>query len=119
MSKRLGVTDTDLEIADAIRRFAQSELAPQAAQVDREEIPTTRYVGVLAELGVMGMNLPERWGGLGASPAAICCRSVEISRACAATSSMIGAHYLAHRSDADRRRGCPARALSAARRQRQ
>jgi alkylation response protein AidB-like acyl-CoA dehydrogenase len=93
--KRLGVTDADLEIADAIRRFAQAELAPHAAQVDREEIPTTRYVRALAELGVMGMNLPERWNGIGASPAAIILALVEIAKACAATSSMIGAHYLA------------------------
>jgi alkylation response protein AidB-like acyl-CoA dehydrogenase len=93
--KRLGVTDADLEIADAIHRFAQAELAPHAAQVDREEIPTTRYVHALAELGVMGMNLPERWNGIGASPAAIILALVEIAKACAATSSMIGAHYLA------------------------
>ena len=95
MLKRLGVSDADLEIADAIRRFAQAELAPNAAQVDREEIPTTRYVRALAELGVMGMNLPERWNGIGASPAAIILALSEIAKACAATSSMIGAHYLA------------------------
>lgn len=95
MLKRLGVSDADLEIADAIHRFAQAELAPNAAQVDREEIPTTRYVRALAELGVMGMNLPERWNGIGASPAAIILALSEIAKACAATSSMIGAHYLA------------------------
>jgi alkylation response protein AidB-like acyl-CoA dehydrogenase len=93
--KRLGVTDADLEIADAIRRFAQAELAPHAARIDREEIPTTRYVRALAELGVMGMNLPERWQGIGASPAAIILVLAEIAKACAATSSMIGAHFLA------------------------
>ncbi|WP_321801048.1 acyl-CoA dehydrogenase family protein [Caballeronia sp. J97] len=95
MLKRLGVSDADLEIADAIRRYAQAELAPHAAQVDREEIPTTRYVRALAELGVMGMNLPERWNGVGATPAAIILALSEIAKACAATSSMIGAHYLA------------------------
>ncbi|SAK88827.1 Acyl-CoA dehydrogenase [Caballeronia catudaia] len=95
MYKRLGVSDADLEIADAIGRFAQAELAPHAAQIDREEIPATRYVRALAELGVMGMNLPERWQGVGASPAAIILALSEIAKACAATSSMIGAHYLA------------------------
>ncbi|TDN68874.1 acyl-CoA dehydrogenase family protein [Paraburkholderia sp. BL10I2N1] len=95
MLKRMGVEQNDMEIADAIEGFAQSELAPQAAQVDRDEIPTTRYVKQLAELGVMGMNLPERWGGIGASPVAVILSLVEIAKACAATSSMIGAHYLA------------------------
>jgi alkylation response protein AidB-like acyl-CoA dehydrogenase len=95
MHKRLGIEDSDIEIADAIARFAQSELAPRAAQVDREELSTTRYVAQLAELGVMGMNLPERWGGVEASPVAIVLSLVEIAKACASTSSMIGAHYLA------------------------
>jgi alkylation response protein AidB-like acyl-CoA dehydrogenase len=95
MRKRMGIDDSDLEMADAIERFAQSELAPYAAQVDRDEIPTTRYVPQLAELGVMGMNLPERWGGVGASPVALIVSLVEIAKACASTSSMIGAHFLA------------------------
>ncbi|MEZ0603324.1 acyl-CoA dehydrogenase family protein [Paraburkholderia sp. IW21] len=95
MLKRLGVEQNDLEIADAIERFAQSELAPRAADVDRDEISTTRYVAQLAELGVMGMNLPDRWGGIGVSPVAIILSLVEIAKACASTSSMIGAHYLA------------------------
>lgn len=95
MLKRLGVEQNDIEIADAIERFAQSEIAPYAALVDREEISTTRYVPQLAELGVMGMSLPERWGGIGATPAALILSLVEIARACASTASMIGAHYLA------------------------
>jgi alkylation response protein AidB-like acyl-CoA dehydrogenase len=95
MHKRLGIENNDIEIADAIARFAQSELAPRAAQVDREELSTTRYVASLAELGVMGMNVPERWGGVEASPVAIVLALVEIAKACASTSSMVGAHYLA------------------------
>ncbi|WP_174642122.1 acyl-CoA dehydrogenase family protein, partial [Paraburkholderia ribeironis] len=93
--KRLGIEHGDLEIADAVARFAQSELAPGAAQVDREELSTVRYVAQLAELGMMGMNLPQRWGGVDASPVAIVLSLVEIAKACASTSSMIGAHYLA------------------------
>jgi alkylation response protein AidB-like acyl-CoA dehydrogenase len=48
----------------------------------------------LSALGVMGMNLPERFGGPGVTPTAMLMSLVAISRACAATSSMIGAHYL-------------------------
>lgn len=95
MLPRLGIEHDDIEIASAIERFAQHELAPHARQVDEEEIATTRYVPALAELGVMGMNLPERWGGVGASPTGVILSLVEIAKACAATSSMVGAHYLA------------------------
>ena len=42
----------------------------------------------------MGMNLPERWGGPGLSCTGMLLALVEVARACAATSSMIGAHYL-------------------------
>jgi alkylation response protein AidB-like acyl-CoA dehydrogenase len=95
MSDRLGISEDDRAIADAVARFAQCELAPQAHQVDQEEIATTRYARQLAELGVMGMNLPERWGGIGASPVALILSVAEIAKACASTASMIGAHYLA------------------------
>lgn len=95
MVKRIGVESDDIDVAKAIERFAQSELAPHAALVDREEVSTTRYVKKLAELGVMGMNLPEQWGGPGVSAVTIILSLVEIAKACAATSSMIGAHYLA------------------------
>lgn len=95
MNTRLGVSADDMEVADAIGRYALTELAPYAQAVDEQEISTVRYVPALAELGVMGMNLPEQWGGPGISPAALILSLVEIARHCAATASMIGAHYLA------------------------
>ena len=54
----------------------------------------TCHVKAFAELGVMGVNIPERWGGPGVGPTGMLLALVEISHACAATSSMIGAHYL-------------------------
>lgn len=95
MNTRLGVSADDMEVADAIGRYALTELAPYAQAVDEQEISTVRYVPALAELGVMGMNLPEQWGGPGISPTALILSLVEIARHCAATASMIGAHYLA------------------------
>ncbi|HHU94908.1 MAG TPA: acyl-CoA dehydrogenase family protein [Alcaligenaceae bacterium] len=70
MNTRLGVTAEDQEIAQAIARFAQEQLAPMAQKVDEEEISTVCHVPGLAELGVMGMNIPEQWGGPGISPTA-------------------------------------------------
>ena len=93
-SDRIGVTEDDQTLADAVSRFAQAELAPRASELDASEASVTCHVKALAELGVMGMNIPERWGGPGVSPTGMLLALVEISRACAATSSMIGAHYL-------------------------
>lgn len=91
---RLGCTPEDLTIADAVGRFAQEQLAPQAAAIDENAFSATRHIAGLAELGVMGMNLPESLGGPGVTPTAMLLSLVAISEACAATSSMIGAHYL-------------------------
>jgi alkylation response protein AidB-like acyl-CoA dehydrogenase len=91
---RLGVTEEDQALADAVARYAAEAVAPLARAIDEEERSATCHVPQLAALGVMGMNLPERWGGPGVSPTAMLLSLVEISRACAATSSMIGAHYL-------------------------
>ena len=91
---RLGVTEDDQALADAVGRYAAEAVAPLARAIDEEERSATCHVPQLAALGVMGMNLPERWGGPGVSPTAMLLSLVEISRACAATSSMIGAHYL-------------------------
>lgn len=93
-SYRIGVTEDDQALADAVGRFAQAELAPRAGELDATEGSVTCHAKALAELGVMGMNIPERWGGPGVSPTGMLLALVEISRACAATSSMIGAHYL-------------------------
>jgi alkylation response protein AidB-like acyl-CoA dehydrogenase len=95
MNPRLGVREDDLEIAAAIGRYAAAEIAPLAAALDEQSRSATCHVPGLSALGVMGMNLPERWGGAGVSPTALVLSIVEIARCCAATSSMIGAHYLA------------------------
>lgn len=91
---RLGVSADDQTIADAVARFATEQLAPRAQQIDEEAESATCHVPSLAALGVMGMNLPERFGGAGVTPTAMLLSLVAVSRACAATSSMIGAHYL-------------------------
>ena len=93
-TNRLGVSPDDQAVADAVARLATETLAPRAREIDEHGLSTTCHVPQLAALGVMGMNLPEQLGGAGVTPTAMLLSLVEISRACAATSSMIGAHYL-------------------------
>jgi alkylation response protein AidB-like acyl-CoA dehydrogenase len=95
MSHRFGIDPDDQALADAINRFAAAELSPHAHTVDENAQSTVRYVPALAELGVMGMNLPEQWGGPGVSPTALVLSLAAIAQACTGTASMIGAHYLA------------------------
>jgi alkylation response protein AidB-like acyl-CoA dehydrogenase len=85
----------DLAIRDTLRRFAESDLAPKAAALDESEAFVGAHLPGLAALGVMGLNLPEEWGGSGASALGLVGAVEEIARACAATASMVTAHFLA------------------------
>ena len=91
---RLGVNEDEQALADAVGKFSQAVLSPRAQDLDESEQSVTCHVPQLAALGLMGMNLPEALGGPGVSPTGMLLALVEISKACAATSSMIGAHYL-------------------------
>lgn len=85
----------ELAAIAVVERFAREVLAPRAAEIDETETFATVHLPALAAVGVMGLNLPEPWGGAGISPVALY-RAVElIAGACGSTASMITAHYLA------------------------
>lgn len=72
-------------IADMARSFAEKEIAPVAAELDQKcEFPT-RHLKKMAELGLMGMMIPEEWGGAGLDTVSYVVALEEISAACAST----------------------------------
>lgn len=89
------ITKDDIALQDAVQRFSNEVLAPKAKQIDE----TATYVGLhfeaCAAMGLMGLNLPEKWGGLGASPVALYLAIEAMSGACASTASAVTAHYMA------------------------
>jgi len=93
-SHRQGVTADDLDLVEAVGRFAAGTLAPRAAALDETEGSCLEHVPALGAMGLMGLNLPASLGGPGVSAAGMLLALVEVSKHCAATSSMIGAHYL-------------------------
>jgi alkylation response protein AidB-like acyl-CoA dehydrogenase len=88
-------TADDLAVREAVRRFAQNELAPRAAGFDESGSFVGAHLPGLSALGVMGLNLPEAWGGVGISALGLTGAVEEIAAACAATASMVTAHFLA------------------------
>ena len=52
-------------IRDSMRAFAQERLAPFAAEWDRNHTFPREALNELAELGALGMVVPEEWGGAG------------------------------------------------------
>jgi alkylation response protein AidB-like acyl-CoA dehydrogenase len=61
----LPLTELQSEIQSTARAFAERELAPLAGERDREARFDRRMVNQLAELGFLGMMLPEEYDGLG------------------------------------------------------
>jgi alkylation response protein AidB-like acyl-CoA dehydrogenase len=87
--------DEDLAVADGVRRFVERAIAPRAPEIDASGLFAGVHLPALAEIGLMGMNLPERWGGSGVSPVALYLAVEALAGACASTASMVTAHFLA------------------------
>ena len=67
------------------REFAQAKVAPLAAEIDREHRHPAELVSQMAELGLLGVAIPDQWGGAGMDHVSYVLAMEEISRACAST----------------------------------
>jgi (2S)-methylsuccinyl-CoA dehydrogenase len=87
--------DAELEmIRDQFRRFADTRVAPDAHGWHlRDELIPMEIIEELAEMGVFGLTIPEKFGGLGLSKASMAVVSEELSR------GYIGVGSLATRSE--------------------
>jgi len=91
----LDLSPDEAAFAAAARRVATEVLAPRAAALDAAEVFPHDNLRSLAELGFLGANLPEAYGGSGASSPAVSAMVEEIGAACGATCSSLTAHFLA------------------------
>lgn len=83
----LSLTEEQLMIQDMARKFADSELAPVAAELDHHNDQTLFQANLkkLAELGFMGLNISSEYGGVEAGTVAFSLAITELARACAST----------------------------------
>ena len=80
------------ELREFVSKFADSEVAPLAAKIDKEEKIPQDLVNKLYENGLMGSYIPEEFGGAGMDYTSYSIIVEEISRACASTGVLISAH---------------------------
>src|SRR6478735_5266252 len=73
-------------VRDTARDFAARELAPKAAARDRSDAFPVEELGALAKLGLLGVNIPEAFGGAAAGVVAYSLAMTEIARADASVS---------------------------------
>ena len=79
-------------LRDAVRDFAQAEIAPRAAEVDRSDQFPMDLWPKMGELGVLGITVPEEYGGANMGYLAHMIAMEEISRASASIGLSYGAH---------------------------
>ncbi len=76
--------EDQMSVRDIARRFAEAEVLPRAAAIDREDtFDRTLYRG-MAGLGLFGISLPESSGGSGLDTVSLCLVMEEIARCSAA-----------------------------------
>src|SRR5260221_10727578 len=79
------LNETQAMVQQAARSYAQKSLAPIAAQLDREARFPREQLRELAELGLMGVNVPEELGGAQAGAVSYALAMMEIAQGCAST----------------------------------
>ncbi|MGC8873692.1 MAG: acyl-CoA dehydrogenase [Chloroflexia bacterium] len=88
----LTLSEEQRMIQEMARDFAQKELAPRAAALDESgEFPweTLRKMG---QLGLLGLTVPEEYGGSLVDTVSYCLALEEVARACASTSLIMAVH---------------------------
>ncbi|HEY7586435.1 MAG TPA: acyl-CoA dehydrogenase [Candidatus Deferrimicrobiaceae bacterium] len=79
------LTEEQRMIQDMARSFAQKEVLPKAAELDETGRYPAELVRKMAELGLMGVAVPEEYGGAGMDNVCYAIAMEEIARACAST----------------------------------
>jgi len=83
------LTDDQLQIQAAAREFAQNEIAPIAAEYDASGKFPSPTIAKAGELGFMGVEVPEEYGGAGLDPVSFVVIMEEIAAADAAHSTIV------------------------------
>jgi alkylation response protein AidB-like acyl-CoA dehydrogenase len=79
------LTEEQQMIQDMVRRFAETEIRPKAAELDEKHEHPAEIVRQLGELKMMGVAVPEEYGGGGMDNVSYVLSLIEVSKACAST----------------------------------
>ena len=92
MATNFDLSEEQLQVQSTIRDFVRERVAPKAIELDEKaEFPEDIYRG-LAELGFLGLTVPEEHGGSGFDTLSCVLVVEEIAKACASTALGYAAH---------------------------
>lgn len=83
-------------IRKMMRSFAENEVKPIAAEIDKTCEYPAENIAKLFQLGVMGMCVPREYGGAGADTMSSAIVTEELARVCASTSDIVAGHGLCY-----------------------
>ncbi|MEX2102754.1 MAG: acyl-CoA dehydrogenase family protein, partial [Gaiellaceae bacterium] len=79
-------------IRRTVREFAEARIAPIAEELDREHRFPYELVAEMSELGLMGIPLPEEYGGAGADTLSYAIAVEELTRVDSSVAITVAAH---------------------------
>jgi alkylation response protein AidB-like acyl-CoA dehydrogenase len=85
--------DEHVLLRDTVRQFALEKVAPVAEEIDREKRFPYDLVAEMAELGLMGMTIPEEFGGGGTDTLAYAIAVEELTRIDSSVAITVAAHH--------------------------
>jgi alkylation response protein AidB-like acyl-CoA dehydrogenase len=88
------LSDDQRAIGDVAREVAEREIAPHVAAWDREHVFPRALYAKLTEAGLMGMLVPERYGGVGADYVSYALAIEELARVDAGTAVTVSVHSM-------------------------
>ena len=80
-------------VRDTVRAFAVERIAPVAEELDRESRFPSDLVTELADLGLMGMTIPEEYGGAGTDTLSYAIAVEELTRIDSSVAITVAAHH--------------------------
>jgi len=88
------LTQDQNSIREMVREFAEKEIRPLADEIDKTGRFPAESIAALAEMGIMGLNVPEEYGGTGMDEISKVLVISEIARCCASTAEIVAVHLL-------------------------
>jgi len=87
-----GLTDIQQMMVETVRDFANNELLPQAIEIDRERRFPVDSFKKMAELGLLGLPIPEEYEGAGVDTQTAILVIEELAKVCGSTALGVAAH---------------------------
>ena len=79
------LTEEQQMVRDMVRKFAETEIKPKAAEFDETHSHPEEIVAQLGELKMLGIAVPEEYGGGGMDYVSYVLALIEVSKGCAST----------------------------------